>query len=44
MTRADPFRQFQYPTSPEQVHNDHIDRAWAAANQRVADRFTDQGR
>nr|WP_018639365.1 tyrosine-type recombinase/integrase [Parafrankia elaeagni] len=26
------------------VHNDHVDRAWAAANQRVADRFADQGR
>ncbi|GAA3346557.1 site-specific tyrosine recombinase XerD [Amorphoplanes nipponensis] len=25
------------------VHNDHIDRAWAAANQRVTDRFTGQG-
>jgi hypothetical protein len=29
----------RYPTSPEHVHDDHVERAWAHANQRVADRL-----
>jgi hypothetical protein len=38
MTR-DPFRQFQYPTSPEHVQDDHVEHAWTVANQRVAARL-----
>jgi hypothetical protein len=31
MTRADPFRQFQYPTSPEGVSDDFRNRILVAA-------------
>src|SRR6266511_1363375 len=36
------FRQFRYPTPPVHVHADHIEHAWAAANQRVAARLGQQ--
>jgi hypothetical protein len=30
--------------SPEHVHDNHIEQAWAAANQRVAARFEGKAR
>jgi len=29
----------QYPTSPEHVHDDHIEHAWIAGQQRAAGRL-----
>jgi len=38
------FRQFQYPTPPLHVHSDHVEKAWAQANERVAARLAEPGR
>jgi hypothetical protein len=38
------FRQFQYLTAPLHVHEDHIEHAWATANDRVAARFEETER
>jgi hypothetical protein len=38
-----PFRQFEYLTPPEHVHSDHIENAWAQANDRVAARLSAGG-
>ena len=38
------FRQFQYPTPPLHVHEDHIEHAWATANDRVAVRLEETER
>ncbi len=34
-----PFRQLEYLTPPEHVHDAHIEQAWLAANARVAARL-----
>ena len=36
---TDPFRQLRYLTPPEHVHDNHIEHAWANANDRVAARL-----
>lgn len=38
------FRQFQYPTAPLHVHSDHVEKAWAQANERVAARLAEPER
>jgi hypothetical protein len=34
----------RYLTPPEHVHDDHIENAWAAANERIARRLSELGR
>ena len=39
VTQAGAFSGFQYLTPPEHVHDAHTEKAWAAANTRVAVRL-----
>jgi hypothetical protein len=42
--RRQAFRRLGYPTPPEHVHADHVERAWAASNERVAARLGEKVR